>query len=391
MFNKLFNKPFGKSGDQLAKEAINDYQKGKDEFEVVEKLEKALEVGIKHYPLDQIYLYIGAAFFDLSLYDKAKAAYERGLEYDKKNHSLLSNLGLTYSKLGDLSKAIPYYEASLEINPNNSYAYHNIGLFNYENGNHFKAIEYFDKAIERNPGLAVSYAVKSRCLSYVGRYEASNESYKNALKKGYDNGPVLRSDLEYIRSENGAFYWDPIKFDQLVARMDLPAEQVGMLASIQKDPVTFFENNLLLFEELTLTSFEMNCVLHWYLLIRFLEEHDRVLVIDTSFEPALLVQHVKTLLVANEMTLNDSLDEFEDLSGFDLEELVLLIAAKLKLIHSIELVNIWTSDSVLNIYPITGEKWTSLDYPFLDAENGYGKVFPLAPNQTIESIYGDAE
>lgn len=391
MFNKLFNKPFGKSGDQLAKDAISDYQKGKDEFEVIEKLEKALEVGVNHYPLDQVYLYIGASFFDLSLYDKAKVAYEKGLEHNQRNHSLLSNLGLTCSKLGDLRSAIPFYEASLEINPDNSYAYHNIGLYNYENGNYFKAIENFNKAIERNPGLSVSYAVKARCLSYVGRYEESNESYKNALKKGYDNGAVLRSDLEEIRSENGPFYWDSGKFDELVARMDLPVEQVEMLASVQKDPVTFFEHHYSFFEDVMLTSFEMNCVLHWYLLISILEEKNRVLIIDTSFDPAQLVSKVKELLLANEMALNDSLDEFEDLSGFDLEELILLIASKLKLIHSIELLNIWTSPGILNIYPITGEKWTSLNYPFLDAENGYGKVFPLAPNQTIESIYGDAE
>ena len=54
-FKSLFNK----SGDQLAKEAISDYQKSKDEFAVIKKLQKALDLGIENYPLDQIYLYIG--------------------------------------------------------------------------------------------------------------------------------------------------------------------------------------------------------------------------------------------------------------------------------------------------------------------------------------------
>jgi tetratricopeptide (TPR) repeat protein len=69
---------FNKSGDQLAKEAISDYQKGKDEFDVIKKLQKALNVGIENYPLDQVYLYIGSSYFDLSIYDKASEAYKKG-------------------------------------------------------------------------------------------------------------------------------------------------------------------------------------------------------------------------------------------------------------------------------------------------------------------------
>ena len=191
----IFNNLFNKNADQLAKEAIADYQKGKDEFKVIEKLQKALRIGIKHYPLDQIYLHIGASYFDLAIYDKAKDAYEKGLEYNSKNHTLLSNLGLTHNKLGNIENSIPYYKASLKIKPDNSYAHHNIGLYLYENGEHFEAIQNLDKAIQFNPGLNVSYAVKARCLAYIGRYKEAEKALKDAVNKGYDNGKGLKIEL----------------------------------------------------------------------------------------------------------------------------------------------------------------------------------------------------
>jgi len=193
---------FNKNADQLAKEAIEDYKKNKDEFSVIQKFQKALKIGIQHYPLDEIYLYIGSCYYDLSLYDKANEAYEKGLEYNSKNASLLSNLGITYSKLGDLEKSITYYKASLEIKPNNAYAYHNIGFYHYEKGNHFEAIDYFNNAINANAGLSDAYAVKARCLAYIGKYKEANIFMKEALKKGFDSGSGLKSDLEIIKDEN---------------------------------------------------------------------------------------------------------------------------------------------------------------------------------------------
>lgn len=380
----IFNNLFNKNADQLAKEAIADYQKGKDEFKVIEKLQKALKIGIKHYPLDQIYLHIGASYFDLAIYDKAKDAYEKGLEYNSKNHSLLSNLGLTHNKLGNIENSIPYYKASLEIKPDNSYAYHNIGLYLYENGEHFEAIQNLDKAIQFNPGLNVSYAVKSRCLAFIGKYKEAEKALKDAVNKGYDNAKVLKTDLENIKYNNPLIFSDLKKFNELLSCMQIDKGLQSKLIEAQKNSFEFYTNNTSLFENSQLTSFEINCALHWHLLISSLRNNGKILSIDETSDNAEILTKIKNLLLATGFEINDLLDEFENSIEYDSEELLFSIASKLKLSCSIELLNIWTSDEMLNLYPIDKQEWESLKYPFIDTENGFGKITPIATTQRIE-------
>lgn len=383
-FKNLFNR----NGDQLAKEAINDYQKSKDEFEVIKKLQKAIKIGIVNYSLDQIYLYIGASYYDLSIYDKAIEAYEKGLEYNKENHSLLSNLGLTYNQMGEIEKSINFYHASLKIKPDNSYAHHNIGLYNYNKGCHFDAIESLDKAININPGFAVSYALKARCLAYIGLYKEADLVFKEALKKGFDNGPVLKAELENIKNQNPRIFWNSQKFLELLSIFSLDRLTIENLINSKKDPKEFLNLNKELFGDKMLTEFEIKNALQWFLLINELKNVGKILTIDYySCEPSKIVENIKKILITNDFMTNDTIKEFENNFAYsETEELIFAIASKLKVSNSIELLNIWTSENVLNIYPVEEIKWTSLNYPFIDCENGFGKVYPLATKDTIENF-----
>jgi len=379
---------FNKSGDQLAKEAISDYQKSKDEFAVIKKLQKALNIGIENYPLDQVYLYIGSSYFDLSIYDKANEAYKKGLEYNPRNHSLLSNLGLSYSLMGDPEKSIEYYRASLEIKPDNSYAYNNIGLYNYEKGNHFEALESLDKAIKINPKLLVAYSLKVKCLASIGLYKEAEIVFKEALKIGFDNGAVLKDELENIRNLNPKLFWDPRKFLDLLKTLNLDQNTIDNLVKAQMNPKEFYTLNSNLFEDKVLTAFEIKNALNWYLLTGDLNRKQKILTIDFySSDPSKILEDVKNLLAANKLLVDGTLDEFEsELMFSDSEEILISIASKLKISNSIELLNIWTSEHILNIYPIEEAKWKSLNYPFVDTDNGFGRIYPLATNGTIEEF-----
>jgi tetratricopeptide (TPR) repeat protein len=383
-FMSLFNK----SGDQLAKEAITDYQKSKDEFAVIQKLQKALKIGIKNYPLDQIYLYIGSSYFDLSIYDKANEAYQKGLEYNQKNHSLLSNLGLTYSMMGNPEKSIEYYRASLEIKPDNAYAHSNIGLYNYENGNHFEAIESLDKAISINPKLAVSYSLKAKSLASIGLYKEADLVYREAIKNGFDNGPVLKEELENLKNLNPKVFWNGQKFSELVMTFSPDSKMIENLTKAQKNPRDFYSTNKDLFENKVLNAFEIKNALSWHLLIDELNRKKKILTIDLySCEPQEILKNIKNLLITNDFELHDALDEFENKFAFsEPEEIIVSIAAKVKISRGIELLNIWTSDHVLNIFPMDQGRWKSLNYPFIDTENGFGKIHPLATNESIEDF-----
>jgi len=379
---------FNKSGDQLAKEAISDYQKSKDEFAVIKKLQKALNIGIENYPLDQVYLYIGSSYFDLSIYDKANEAYKKGLEYNPRNHSLLSNLGLSYSLMGDPEKSIEYYRASLEIKPDNSYAYNNIGLYNYEKGNHFEALESLDKAIKINPKLLVAYSLKVKCLASIGLYKEAEIVFKEALKIGFENGAVLKDELENIRNLNPKLFWDPRKFLDLLKTLNLDQNTIDNLVKAQMNPKEFYTLNSNLFEDKVLTAFEIKNALNWYLLTGDLNRKQKILTIDFySSDPSKILEDVKNLLAANKLLVDGTLDEFEsELMFSDSEEILISIASKLKISNSIELLNIWTSEHILNIYPIEEAKWKSLNYPFVDTDNGFGRIYPLATNGTIEEF-----
>jgi hypothetical protein len=143
-----------------------------------------------------------------------------------------------------------------------------------------------------------------------------------------------------------------------------------------------------LFENIVLTEFEIKNALSWYLLIGDLNRKQRILTIDFySSDPSKILGDVRNLLDANELPVHGTLDEFEnELMFSDAEEILISIASKLKISNAIELLNIWTSEHILNIYPIEEAKWKSLNYPFINTDNGFGRIYPLATKETIEEF-----
>lgn len=385
--NMIFSKLFGKNSDQLVKDAMNDYKNGKDEFAVIEKLQTALKNGVKHYPIDQIYLYIGAAYYDLSLYDKASEAYEKGLEYNPKNHSLISNLGTTFEKSGDSEKSFKYYKASLELKPDNAFGHHNIGYYYYDNGNHFEAIESLNKAIALNPALAVAYSIKARSLAYIGLYKEADIVFKEAINKGYDNINGLKMDIETIKNDNPCFYWNSKKSYDFMVSISLSKSNIEQLVLLQKNPHEFYTNHKQIFEDKTYSAFEINNALHWFFIIQELSKNERLITIDYTNESLNIVEQIRKILIANNIDIKDGLDEFENEFIYaDTEDTLLAIAAKLKISNSIELLNIWTSDYSLNLIPVLTSEWSKLEYPFSDVESGFGKIHSIATNDIIESF-----
>lgn len=374
---------FGNNPDQLVKEALIDFQNGKDNFMVIQKLQKALKAGIRYYPLDQVHLHIGASYYDLGLYELAKDAYVKGLEYNAKNSLLLSNLGLAYWKLGRTEEALSYYRLSLEVDPNNSYAYHNIGFFFFENGKHFEAIEYLDRAIQINSTLNVAYAVKARCLAHLGRYQDADTMRKRAVGKGYGEGRDLRSELDVIKNSHPQIFFDPEKFEELLSQMTIQPERVEMIQAARRNPREFCRKHPAWLEDLGLTSFEISNGLPWLLLVDSLREANKLLTVVKLSEPDQVLSTLREVLSAHGFDAGDLLEEFTDVSLLDIERVIHSVASKLALLGSIELLNIWTSDEKLNIYPMDREAWRSLQYPFVDTKNGFGKVAPVATTRTF--------
>jgi hypothetical protein len=333
---------FNKNGDQLAKEAIDDYSKNRDEFAVIDKLQKAIKLGIKYYPLDQIYLHIGASYYDLSLYEKAKEAYEKAYEINPKNSSLVSNLGLSYDKLGMPEKALQFYFEALKVNPNHSFAYNNIGVYYYDSGKCFEALEYLDKAIEIKPNLAVAHAVKARCLSEIGNKKEALKYLQNAKRCGYDNCDGLRKDIDSICNSHPNLFWNKEKFIELSTILsNNDFDLIKRIELVIENPYLFFKENEDTFFLKNFTSFEIANILPLALLLDYLHTKNLLLIVEQDNDLQGLVENIKQL-VRKFIDIDDEFfDEFcTEQSFYEVDDLIISISSKIKLLFNLEIIDI---------------------------------------------------
>ena len=379
---------FNKNGDQLAREGIDDYSKGRDEFAVIDKLQKALKLGIKHYPLDQIYLHIGASYFDVSIFEKAKEAYEKAYEINPNNPSVVSNLGLTYNNLGLPEKALQFYFEALKINPNHSFAYHNIGLYFYESGRHFEALEYLDKAIEINPGLAVAYAVKARCLSYIGDKKEALKYLQSAKRCGFDNCDGLRQDIDYVCNSHPNLFWNKEKFIELstlLSNSDL--DLIKRIETIIENPYLFFKENENEFFYKDLTSFEIANIIPLTLLLDYLYTKDLLLIVEQDNNLHSVIENIKQLVMKFVDVNDDFFNEFYKEQGyFETDDLIVAISSKIKLTFNLEIIDIWYNEFQLLLTVMKTDDWEKLNYPFSETEGGFGRIRCIATKDTISNF-----
>jgi len=382
----LLKNLFNKNGDQLARQAIDDYSKGRDEFSVISKLQKALKLGIDKYPLDLIYLHIGSSYFDLSIFDKAKEAYEKAYEINPSNSSVVSNLGISYNKLGESEKAVNLYFDAIKINPKNSFAYHNVGLYYYDCGDHFKALEYLEKAIQINPGLSVSYSVISRCLAHIGRFNEASKFLKEAKVRGYDNVDGLKRDLEEINNSNPEILWNKEKFNTFVAAIS--DNDSNLLLEIQNaidNPLAFFKENEIRFEKKHFTSFEIYNLIPFNLLLDYLSDKKQLVALNQDDNGYNLICDIENLLNEKYSFQSDLLDEFKsDYLDYEISELLDCIASKLKINSKLEIIDIYYHPGQLLLTVLETDTWNKIKYPFTNNEIGVGRIRQVANDETIK-------
>ncbi|MDL2221365.1 tetratricopeptide repeat protein [Parabacteroides sp. OttesenSCG-928-N08] len=379
---------FNKSGDQLAREAIEDYNNNKDEFTIIEKLQKTIKLGIKHYPLDQIYLHIGACYYDLSLHEKAKEAYEKAYEINPKNATVISNLGLSHYQLGMPKRALQFYFEALKINPNHSYSYHHIGLYYYEHGMHFEALEYLDKALEIKSNLTMAHSVKARCLSYIGNKEEALRYLQSAKKCGYENGINLRNDIDYVCSRHPNLFWNKEKFIELST--NLSNNNLELLNNINwatEKPYHFFKENPDSFFTKDLTSFEINNIIPITLLLNYLYAEELLVIVEQDYELHSLIESVEKLLRKFADVNGDFFHEFYTIKkSHDIDDLIVSIASKIKITFNLETIDIWYNEAQLFLTMIKVDDWQKIQYPFSDTEDGFGRIRCIATEHTIKTF-----
>ena len=389
-------------GDQIAKKAILAYTKGMDETEVIRQLEKALVLGVSIYPLDEIYKYIGAAYFDLSLHEQAQQAYEAALEVNPGNHTVLSNLGLIHEDHGNTAEALECYRKSLESKPDNAFVIHNIGTVTYKAGEYDKALKHFHKALALNPNLSTSHAMSARTYAHMGKFQEAQDAFLKAGKCGYDSMGPLREELKAIKEELPRIFFEQDAFLDL-GRLLLPNRDnlAPRLLQCLADPEQYYRAHFQGQDTEFLTPFIIHNALHWHVLGQALTAEGLAVACGDDDSPPETFQSLLDCLRARdgvtldlenfavaELLETPPLDIFGEtdldysapnMGGSlpDLDSLLESLARDLLVNHGYHLLHIWLHSQDMLLCPVRAEGWERLGYPFQGPQLGYGVVRPL--------------
>ncbi|MFC1576597.1 tetratricopeptide repeat protein [Candidatus Omnitrophota bacterium] len=94
---------------------------------------------------------LGFIYYDRGLYDKSEFLYKKALIYQPGNANIYLSLGNIYFKKSLYDKAIGEFKTALKINPFLVDARHNLGLAYEKQGLHKKAIVQFENILEEYP------------------------------------------------------------------------------------------------------------------------------------------------------------------------------------------------------------------------------------------------
>lgn len=118
---------------------------------------------------------LGVAYTRLGDLDAAEAAYHQAIASDAKSDAAYHNLGNLWTRRGDLTQALVLYDRALKLRKRNPYLHYHRGLVQYRLGDLDAAEKSFDKAI----GLDRTYIEPRNLLAQVyyqqGRVKEAEE------------------------------------------------------------------------------------------------------------------------------------------------------------------------------------------------------------------------
>lgn len=143
-----------------------------------------------------LYLFAGAAAFQMKDFQSAAQNFEMGVNFTAGNDKLLeqfySYLGDTYFQLKDNEKSDAAYEKALKIDPANALVLNNYAYYlSLRNEKLDKAELMSRKAVELDPGNGSNMDTYGWVLYKEGKYDDAKEWIGKALESGEDNSAVV--------------------------------------------------------------------------------------------------------------------------------------------------------------------------------------------------------
>ncbi len=187
-------------------------EKGQEEEEHLQQLLKK----VKYQPSKDNFNALGNAYFDVQRYDEAIDAYQKALEIDGSDPSILSNVGNALYYLDAYDNAAQYlrqaialdptdatawaylgnalyaleqgraamgcYRRALDLETENLEATRNLGNIYHDAQDFKKAVEYFERALKITPEDPTSWANLGNSKRYLKDYNGAEEALKKALE-----------------------------------------------------------------------------------------------------------------------------------------------------------------------------------------------------------------
>lgn len=130
----------------------------------------------------EIYVGLGAAFYEKEDYENALRVYRRAIELKPTDAKIHCNLGFLLWGLGDLTEAIKEYELSIKYAPDYAIAHNNLGVIYLDDLAQIqKAADCFKAALDYDSNYALAHYNYARCLSIKGEKVEAAKYYRAAL------------------------------------------------------------------------------------------------------------------------------------------------------------------------------------------------------------------
>jgi tetratricopeptide (TPR) repeat protein len=172
----------------------------------IAQLERAVEVGVSKYSLEEVYSVLGRAYESTNQFNKAIDAHQKALEINPKYYKAWVNLGVAYRLNGNLEEAERSYNQALSIESNYAELHASLGALYIFQNEPEKALSALNRAIELDPQLPVARANIAVAYAMVGQFDLAKRALDEATRLGYQNSAIIQARIEALKAlqkENG--------------------------------------------------------------------------------------------------------------------------------------------------------------------------------------------
>ncbi len=159
------------------------------------KNDEALQVLEKANTIDDTNINIlgilGLIYDSKEIYTKSDSIYNRAVDIDPENSTILNNYAYSLSERGlELDRALEMITKALEQDPENSSFLDTMGWVQFQLGNFEKAKEYVEKSLEVDPESATVLEHLGDIYFKLGEEEKAKEFWAESLKKDDSNNEL---------------------------------------------------------------------------------------------------------------------------------------------------------------------------------------------------------